>query len=170
MRSRRLLSDHANMLDLARRSDLLAFSCTGSPPERYVVTYRCKGLIWVPGHTAPSISTQHQLSIYLHTSYPRLPPALKWLTPIFHPNILPPHKNGGVCIGGWSPSETLADLCLRIGEMIQYKNYRVDDPLDIEAAEWARQHRHLFPVDDRELLRPVTPLIITPNVLGGKFR
>jgi hypothetical protein len=54
--------------------------------------------------------------------------------------------------------------------MIQYKNYRVDDPPDIEVAEWARQHRHLFSVDDRELLRPVTPLIITPNVLGGEFR
>jgi hypothetical protein len=36
--------------------------------------------------------------------------------------------------------------------MIQYQNYNVNDPLNQEAADWARQNPRRFPVDDRDLL------------------
>lgn len=149
MRIDRLRSDFVKMSELSAASHLIDIACDGNPPERYTVTYKCKGMIWQPGSPSPSVSAHHQLSIYLHHSYPRLPPALKWLTPIFHPNILSPDKNGGVCIGCWSPSETLADLCVRIGEMVQYKNYNDKDPLDLAAAEWVALNRQLLPVDNR---------------------
>ena len=81
--------------------------------------------------------TEHRFDAYLHLDYPRQAPLLLWRTPVFHPNILPPSRNGGVCIGTWSPSESLADLCRRIARMVSYNSFSVGDALDPEAASWA---------------------------------
>ena len=140
------------MKRLNRESPLIDVRSEGEPPELYVVTYHCKGLLREPGMAQPSISIFHQIEIYLHASYPRQQPRLTCLTEIFHPNILSRSRNGGVCIGAWSPAESLPELCLRIGEMIQYRSYNPDDPLDVEAAAWARQHSSYFPVDPRPLV------------------
>ena len=39
-----------------------------------------------------------------------------------------------------------------VGQMIQYQNYNIKDPLNHEAAIWASQNPHRFPVDRRGLL------------------
>lgn len=153
MRLRRLASDFNSMMELNRRGDLIKIDWDGELPEKYIVTYMCKGLIWLPENPAPSISSRHQVGIYLHANYPRNPPVLQWLTPIFHPNILSPDKNGGVCIGHWTPAESLDQLCLRIGQMVQYQNFSVDDALDIEAAEWVKNNLKYFPIDRRPLIQ-----------------
>ena len=160
MRERRLKMDWEKMKELRQESDLISFALTGTELDRYVVSFSCQGLLWLPGTQAPSVSARHQCEIYLHLNYPRNPPQLKWLTEIFHPNILPPSQNGGVCIGAWTPAETLAQLCVRLAEMIQMKNYSVNDPLNIAAALWARKNTGRFPVDARPILKPepqVTP-------------
>jgi hypothetical protein len=88
---------------------------------------------------------------------------MKWLTPIWHPNIN--HINGSVCVDAawWTASRSLDRLVLMIGEMVQYKNFHDDPakppfPWDPEAARWSREYRvknpNAFPVDNRELLRP----------------
>ena len=154
MRERRLKMDWEKMKKLRQSSDLISFALTGSELDRYVVSFSCQGLLWLPGAPAPSLSARHQCGIYLHLSYPRNPPQLKWLTEIFHPNILPPSQNGGVCIGAWTPAETLAQLCVRLAEMVQMKNYNVNDPLNIAAALWARKNAGQFPVDGRPVFKP----------------
>jgi len=141
------------MRQLTADSPFVQFTPFGEPPERYIVTLTCKGVGKAPGAPRPHLTTQHQFEIYLHAQYPRIQPRLTWQSNIFHPNIMPPEKNGGVCIGGWTPAETLAQLCLRLGEMVQYKSYNTRDPLDVEAARWAAQFEHLFPIDTRPLLR-----------------
>jgi hypothetical protein len=88
---------------------------------------------------------------------------MKWLTPIWHPNIN--HLNGSVCIDAawWTASRSLDRLVIMLGEMLQYKNYHDDPtkppfPWDPEAARWSREYRkthpNIFPVDMRELMRP----------------
>jgi len=72
--------------------------------------------------------------------------------PIFHPNILSAEQGGGVCIGSWTPSESLADLVVRVGEMVQYREYNPDDVLNREAAAWAAANSERFPVDSRPLV------------------
>jgi len=151
LREKRLVKEFQLMKALANSSSLISVDYFGDPPLRYTVTYHCKSLIWMNGNSAPSYSNRHQLEVYLHKEYPRRPPALKWLTAIFHPNILPPDKNGGVCIGGWTPAETLDLLCLRIGEMLQYKQYNLSDPLDEEAAKWILNNKDILPLDNRSL-------------------
>lgn len=166
-RMRRLRADHDLMLELSARSDLIEFQAKsarrGLPPERYIVTYKCKGIVGVDRNGRPKFGNRHQVEIYLHSQYPQRWPGMKWLTPIWHPNIN--HLNGSVCIDAawWTASRSLDRLVIMIGEMVQYRNFHDDPtkppfPWDPEAARWCRayraKHPDVFPVDDRELLRP----------------
>ena len=166
-RMRRLRADHKRMLDMAAQSDLIEFKTTqarkGLPPERYIVTYKCKGIVGVDKNGKPKMGSKHQVEIYLHNQYPQRWPGMQWLTPVWHPNIN--HHNGSVCVDAawWTASRSLDRLVIMIGEMVQYKNYHDDPtkppfPWDPEAARWSRKYRQqnpdAFPVDTRELLRP----------------
>ena len=177
-RMRRLWADHQLMQELVARSDLIEFTAQsvrrGLPPETYLVTYHCKGIYSVDRQGRPKIGDRHQLEIYLHNQYPQRWPGMKWLTPIWHPNIN--HLNGTVCIDAawWTASRSLDRLVIMIGEMVQYKNFHDDPtkppfPWDPEAARWCRsyrtEHPDVFPVDRRELLRPEKVKIHKPEAL-----
>jgi hypothetical protein len=166
-RYRRLRGDHERMVELAARSDLIRFEARpehpGWPPERYLLTLRCKGIAGVDRQGRPRLSEHHQVEIYLHSQYPQRWPGMKWLTPIWHPNIN--HLNGSVCIDAawWTAGRSLDRLVIMLGEMVQYKNFHDDPkqppfPWDVEAARWCREYRtrhpDAVPVDRRELLRP----------------
>jgi len=166
-RMRRLRADHKRMVDIAAQSDLIEFKTTGArkglPPERYIVTYKCKGIVGVDKNGNPKMGSKHQVEIYLHNQYPQRWPGMQWLTPVWHPNIN--HHNGSVCVDAawWTASRSLDRLVIMIGEMVQYKNFHDDPtkppfPWDPEAARWSRKYRQVnpaaFPVDTRELLRP----------------
>lgn len=166
-RIRRLRADYELMQELVARSDLISFQVKGArastPPETYIVTFKCKGIRAVDQQGNPKFDTHHQVEIYLHNQYPQRWPGMKWLTPIWHPNIN--HLNGSVCIDAawWTASRSLDRLVVMLGEMLQYKNFHDDPtkppfPWDPEAARWCREYRkthpRAFPVDDRELLRP----------------
>lgn len=66
-------------------------------------------------------------------------------------------RDGKICLDileeiNWSPKVTLDILCIELGEMIQYKKYNLGDPLDKNAARWAKANKDILPVDNRELL------------------
>jgi len=155
-RQTRLESEHQRLIELSARSDLVDIEAMEStPPKRYRVAFRCKGLMLHPESGNPCVTVNHVMEIYLPTKYPTEPPYLRWMTPIFHPNI---SRNGSVCIGvadqDWAPSLSLAWLVEQIADMIAYKSYNIDDPWNKEAAEWARENAEKFPVDDRILFKP----------------
>jgi ubiquitin-protein ligase len=166
-RMRRMRADYEHMRELEGRTSLISFEAhsvrPNLPPERYIVTYRCKSIIGVNKRNEPKFGEHHQVEIYLHSQYPQRWPGLKWLTPIWHPNIN--HINGSVCIDAawWTAARSLDRLVLMLGEMLQYKNFHDDPtqppfPWDPEAARWCRDYRakhpEAFPVDKRELMRP----------------
>ncbi|MEK6255955.1 MAG: hypothetical protein N2C13_01390 [Chloroflexota bacterium] len=166
-RMRRLRADYQRVQELAAQSDLIDVTAKsvrkGMPPERYVVTYKCKGIVGVDPKGKPKFGSKHQVEIYLHSQYPQRWPGMQWLTPVWHPNIN--HHNGSVCVDAawWTASRSLDRLVLMIGEMVQYKNFHDDPakppfPWDPEAARWSREYRKknpkVFPVDTRELRRP----------------
>ncbi len=166
-RMRRLRSDQKLIEELKARASLIQIESRslrpGLPPETYIVTFRCKGIIGIDKRGNPIIGEKHQVEIYLHNQYPQRWPGMKWLTPIWHPNIN--HLNGSVCIDAawWAASRSLDRLVIMLGEMVEYKNFHDDPtkppfPWDMEAAKWCREYRsrhpRAFPVDTRELLRP----------------
>lgn len=173
-RIRRLRADHELMQELVARSDLVSMQAKsaipGMPPERYIITFKCKSIVGVDSKGNPKFAEHHQVEIYLHAQYPQRWPGMSWLTPIWHPNIN--HLNGTVCIDAawWAASRSLDRLVIMLGEMLQYKNFHDDPtkppfPWDAEAAKWCRSYRMvhpgIFPLDKRELLRPERVKLIT---------
>jgi ubiquitin-protein ligase len=149
IRATRLGNDYERVRELVDRSEFVHIVNTdGEPPEKYLIRYTCRGVEKITANNQPITRDAHEVSIYLHAEYPQKQPQLKWLTPIFHPNI---HVTGAVCIGAWWPAKTLDELILTLGEMVQYKNLDPRDPMNSRAASWALRSKHMFPIDDRPL-------------------
>lgn len=149
IRETRLRNDYQHVRELVNRSELIHILTTdGNPPEKYVISFSCRGVEKIKPNGEPVYRDHHEVNVYLHAEYPLKQPQLKWLTPIFHPNI---HVTGAVCIGAWWPAKTLDELLLTLAEMVQYKNFDPKDPMNSKAAAWALRHKNLFPVDQRSL-------------------
>jgi hypothetical protein len=118
----------------------------GDPPDTYHLMIATDGLAR-DAQGQITIRRLHRCTAYLHLDYPRRPPVFTWLTPVLHPNILPPERNGGVCIGAWSAGESLADLTRRVADMVAYRSFNVTDALDPGVADWIRDSG-LAPGDD----------------------
>jgi predicted Zn finger-like uncharacterized protein len=143
VRLRRLQADYEKVREYVNRHPRLQLiQSDGTPPERYQLEYRIRGL----RQTADELSLvkSHMVEIALPMSYPRMAPQCRMLTPIFHPNIAP----HAICIGDhWSPGEPLWSIIARIGEMIAYQSYNTKSPLNGEAARWVDEHLDELPLD-----------------------
>jgi len=123
-------------------------STRGNPPERYEIEYCIKSLQLLDDGRLVE-RADHVAEIILTTDYPRYGPQCRMLTPIFHPNI----NDSAICIGDhWAASESLADLVVRIGEIIAYQSHNTKSPLNADAARWVDENLSLLPIDDRDLL------------------
>ena len=99
------------------------------------------------------VLARHHVEIKLGASYPRTLPEIRWVTPIYHPNI---SEIGMVCLGGygthWVPSIQLDELCVMLWDMLRYHNYDIRSPYNRDAALWtASQTMFRFPIDERPL-------------------
>lgn len=150
-RIRRLRSDLAALERLRSESSVFRFTSTGDPPQQYNIVFTGKSL-WRDRGKVKALE-QHRVEIKLGASYPRSVPEIRWLTPIFHPNI---SEIGMVCLGGygthWVPSVQLDDLCVMLWDMARYHNYDIRSPYNRESALWvAGQTTFRFPTDARPL-------------------
>jgi hypothetical protein len=138
---------------LAAQSDLLDLHPLAGLPPRFVAEYRCKGLVR-PANGDVRESEFFVVGIMLPGDYLRRAAAgevLTWLEPldIFHPNVLPPL----ICPGSLTPGMALVDLLYQCFEIICYQKATMNElnALNLEACQWARGHRSLFPIDRRPL-------------------
>jgi ubiquitin-protein ligase len=109
-----------------RAAGVLDFTAHGDPPDLYEVTF-------ATGDDGQA-QDRHRVDLYCHLEYPRRPPIVTWRTPIFHPNVMPPERGGAVCLGTWSPSQSLADVSRRLMRMASYELVNAADALNPEAA------------------------------------
>ena len=148
MRVRRLRADAQAVASAFHDSRMIRVTpITGNPAEVYHVEFAVKGLErGKDGKPKPRES--HKVEIQLTSEYPRVRPKCKMLTPIFHPNIDP----ATICVGDhWTAGERLADLIIRIGQMIAYQEYNIRSPLDAQAAMWADLNKATLPIDPRDM-------------------
>jgi len=137
-RLRRLRSDYANVQKLFDGHPFVRLErAEGEPPEKYVFEVAVPGLV-PNGEANFSPSGSHKVEIFLPADYPRRAPFCRMLTPVFHPNI-DPQK---ICIGDhWSAGQSIADMILRIAEMICYQSYNLKSPLNATAAARLPLHK-----------------------------
>jgi len=166
----RLAIEYTKLMNLAARSSLIEVQPVevqpGWPPEKYIITYRCRGIASIDKQKLPQASEFHQVSMYMGSDYPLKEPYLRWLTPIWHPNIdhVEPHHVCTNNVQNWWAAKPLAELVLAMGEMVQYKHYHAKGvtpfPLDRVAAEWVLEVAEPLgivgpnkPFDNRPLLK-----------------
>ncbi|MEH2161558.1 MAG: ubiquitin-conjugating enzyme E2 [Nostoc sp.] len=148
IREKRLENDFKELSQLVSNSgDTLAIaSSQGQPPNQYVIEYRCRGIEKLQ-EQEPVFRTHHRVEINLSSTYPKEKPTAKFLTPILHPNV---YTNLNVCLGNyWTMAETLSELVIRIGKIIQYSDdvLNLNSPANSDAKIWAANNRRRFPVD-----------------------
>lgn len=151
----RLEEEFQLMDELRQGSSRFEFTAFGSPPKRYEVTFRCKGLVGLEGDK-PIYSNEHYVEINLHPDYPLAENSLEilWKTPILHPNIDLQH---GPCIGGTplGMDIRIAQICEFLAEMIQYLRYnpsnRWKSTTSRKAALWVQNHSEALPLDTTPL-------------------
>ncbi|MDO4543572.1 MAG: FHA domain-containing protein [Clostridia bacterium] len=147
-RMRRLASDYMQVKkDFAAHKNIIVTPIGDEPPEKYHVTYFVNGIYLLPDGRIETLG-RHEIEIILHADYPRYKPICKILTPIWHPNF----RDDQICIGDiWGAGESLSDIIINIGDMIQYKSWNSYSPLSADAAQWAMDNKHLFPVGNVDL-------------------
>lgn len=147
-RMRRLSSDYEEVKkNFAGHKNIIVTPVGDEPPEKYHVTYFVNGIYLLPDGRIETLG-RHEVDITLHADYPRYKPICKITTPIWHPNF----RDGQICIGDiWGAGESLSDIIINIGDMIQYKSWNSYSPLSSEAAHWAMENKHLFPVGNIDL-------------------
>ena len=84
----RLNADRELLAALDAASSIFSMEMTGEPPDRYTLTFRGKGL----GRDASASSDVtlielHQIDLRMPYSYPASPPDIRWITPLWHPNV-----------------------------------------------------------------------------------
>ncbi|HEY8748085.1 MAG TPA: ubiquitin-conjugating enzyme E2 [Tepidisphaeraceae bacterium] len=148
LRLRRLHSDAKQMATAFKSFPLIrVIKATGDPPDLYEIEYLVRSLERGKNNK-PVPRELHRVEIQLTSDYPRLAPHCRMLTPVFHPNIDP----STICVGDhWAAGERLANLVVRIGELLAYQAYNIKSPLDAEAAMWADLNTDKLPIDPRNL-------------------
>jgi ubiquitin-protein ligase len=147
-RLRRLEADYQRVLAaFGEHPHIRLLGTEGDPPEKYIFAFHLTSLV-PQGDEGFVQGGEHQAEVFLPIDYPRRPPFCRMLTPVFHPNI-DPQK---ICIGDhWSAGQSLAQLVMRIGEMLSYQSYNVKSPLNARAAAWAEQNFASLPLDRVDL-------------------
>lgn len=147
-RMRRIASDWEKIQkDFAGHKNIAVTPIGAEPPEKYHVTYYVNGIYLLPDGRIKTVQ-QHEVEITLHAEYPRYKPICRINTPIWHPNF----RDGQICIGDiWGAGETLTDIIINIGDMIQYKSWNSSSPLSADAANWALENKNIFPVGNVDL-------------------
>jgi len=105
-----------------------------------------------PGQDPDEIE-EHVVQLNFGPDFPMVPPAVFWITPIFHPNIYPnydcelaranPAHQGLVCLGeladAYHPTIDLGELCQVLIDLAAFKNYGLFlPPSQVSAGEAAR--------------------------------
>ncbi|MBM9536848.1 hypothetical protein [Desulfobulbus alkaliphilus] len=144
MGSQQLADDYGQLKDfLELYPNISLIKTDGQPPDHYELEYRLKGYV-KDADNAVSIETTHRVRISLPFGYPHFAPVAKPLTPCFHPDFDP----AAIRIADqWQKNPSLPDLVLYIGEMISGNIYTLDDPFNLEAAEWYKANQQHLPLD-----------------------
>ena len=160
-----LVADHKNLEELKRTNPKIDFiPNTSHAPSRYKIIFLEEGICGIKDNGEPIISEKHEIEIILGEHYPGVAPNVQWKSKIFHPNISP--ETGKVCLGVLSdrylPGLGLAKLVSMLFEMLQFRNYDIDNPFNEKAAEWAKKkenHHHIIAIGGYEYQAPVEVLL-----------
>jgi ubiquitin-protein ligase len=175
---RRLLVEQERLINLTSRSKFIKIEpvevVPGMPPDKYVITFTCKGIERINEKDEPIAARFHQVAMYISREFPRQEPHLKWLTPIWHPNVDhdEPHHVCTNNVQNFYSTKGLDELVLWLGEMVQYKRYHAawlpPYPQDREVAKWVVEYAEPHGIVGPDKPFDNQPLLREYKIRGGK--
>jgi ubiquitin-protein ligase len=152
-RQDRLRIEHQQMLALRAASAILDFRTQEEPPELYRLTIRGRGLHRETSSGVVSPIGLHEIDIRLPLGFPSEAPDVRWLTPLFHPNI---SFGGFVRLGDigvtWHESMSLEMLCERLWDVARLAFVNPQQVVSAAAQRWLTDQREIsLPIDPRPL-------------------
>lgn len=153
-RAQRLREDLAGLERLRQTSTIFTFEPGGNPPDRYELCFRGRGVARRGGSRgAVEFIDEHRVELRLPSSYPEMPPDLRWVTPILHPNV---SFSGFIQLPDiglpWDESVTLDVVCERLWDVARFAYIDLTRTTQTSARTWLTEQRTLdLPVDVRPL-------------------
>lgn len=167
-RLRRLAADYDELVRAFAGHPHVAVQPLGPPPpDRYQVIYRVPAVVTTPQNEL-AIRHQHIVQLTLPSGYPREKPYCTIDSPVFHPNF-----GNYICIADfWTPSQSVVDVIVQIGDMLQYKLFNTRSPLNALAARWASDNIDRLPISAIDLypIEPEIRLSEAADMSGGRAR
>ena len=159
-----LQAQHEAVLALAESSEILDLTpLAGSPPDRYIADFRCRSIAR-EGESVVLVERVlvgiHMPENYLHVFEPER--VITVLTPLnlWHPNI----RGSLLCPGTMPRGTPLVHLLFQIFEVVVGHRVTLDEryALNPVVCAWARQNRHMYPIDWRPLRRRSPAAVAAP--------
>ena len=150
----RLKAELAVMEKLSCESDILDFTVEGTPPRTYKITLHGRGISkGSPFGGDVECGDRHELIITLSHSYPKYAPDVRFVTPIFHPNV---SSIGYVrladCGLKWESDLSLDVVCQRMWDVLRGAYVDTNTSGNYSARKWyTEQTTMTLPVDPRSL-------------------
>ncbi|MEM7370984.1 MAG: hypothetical protein AAF587_20385 [Bacteroidota bacterium] len=149
-RDRRLAKEHLALAQLCEQTNRITYSIDKPgklPPENYIIGYHVKSIVGIDEQQNPVYESYHEVKVSFPAGFPTTAAAKIYMhTPAWHPNIKWKGNFKGRICGNTSEFGKLFllnMLALRIGEILQYKNYHAEQvppfPEDEEVARWIRE-------------------------------
>ncbi|MFV1964724.1 MAG: ubiquitin-conjugating enzyme E2 [Pirellulaceae bacterium] len=153
-RPERLAAELESMRALRKSSNILDFEFRSEPPDRYTVIFRGRGISRDRSSRSDiKYEDLHRIDIRLPFSYPQQPPDIRWLTPIFHPNV---SFSGFIRLSDlgmpWEPDLGLDVICERLWDVVRLAFMNAEQASNHAAKNWFEDQSMLpLPVDPRPL-------------------
>lgn len=132
MRPNRLLKEYGELRVAARDPDI----CLNLSSEGDIFEWRA---VLQGPHGTPYESGTFELHINCPQAYPLAPPKVRFITPVFHPNVM--FKTGGICLDilkpeAWTPAWTLLSMCRAVALLLS--DPQADSPLNCDCGNLIR--------------------------------
>ncbi|WP_116126997.1 ubiquitin-conjugating enzyme E2 [Lewinella sp. IMCC34183] len=144
--------EHMDLWDLQESSDVISWEVKSTVsaleiPTVYHVTYLLNTITGIDADSKPRYGDRHVMELTIPTRYPLVPAAIFMQTDVWHPNIQSVGRfKGKICgnVNSYGIDYSLRQLVLRVGEILQYRNYLADFvppyPEDPKVAEWVKTY------------------------------
>jgi ubiquitin-protein ligase len=153
-RSQRIRDDLAALQALEQASTIFKCLPQGDPPERLTLKFHGSGVRRETSANAKAeIAREHEIELRLPYSYPEAAPDVRWITPLFHPNV---SFSGFVNLADigldWTPDMGLDLVCERLWDVIRLEQFNNERAVNYAARKWLEEQTALpLPVDARPL-------------------
>jgi len=141
--------EQQRLLKLAEAFGGIEVDCIGTAHRDFKIKLNVRSIADVDSNGAKvQYCDEHQVEVNLPLSYPDSPPQIRWMTPIFHPNVsLSGYLDANDMGIDWSNDMDMIIVCERIWDIARFNWVDLETANNYGAARWWRENKSPGPTD-----------------------